>query len=57
MYNKKKIVPYNPELKDLARKLRKNMNNVIRVIGDWIVKNKPTPGPSQEGGQVKSIIS
>jgi very-short-patch-repair endonuclease len=29
--------------------VKKNMNNVLRVIEDWIMKNKPTPGPSQEG--------
>ncbi len=132
MFNKKKIIPYNPELKDLARKLRRNMtlsevllwnelrnkqmsgfdfdrqrpidnfivdffckelslameidgdthifrndsddkrqkclenleihflrfddkevkksmDNVLRVIQDWIIKNQPTPSPSQEG--------
>ncbi|MBI5008122.1 MAG: endonuclease domain-containing protein [Bacteroidia bacterium] len=132
MFNKNKIIPYNPELKDLARKLRRNMtlseillwnelrnkqmsgfdfdrqkpidnfivdffckelslaieidgdthifrndydderqkclenlgirflrfddnevkksmNNVLRVIQDWIIKNQPTPNPSQEG--------
>lgn len=30
--------------------VKKNMNNVLRVIEDWIEKNrKPTPGPSEEG--------
>jgi very-short-patch-repair endonuclease len=29
--------------------VKKNMNNVLRVIEDWIVKNKPTPCPSEEG--------
>ncbi|MCX6330266.1 MAG: endonuclease domain-containing protein [Bacteroidia bacterium] len=29
--------------------VKKNMNNVLRVIEDWIVKNKPTPDPSEEG--------
>jgi len=29
--------------------VKKNMNNVLRVIEDWIEKNKPTPGPSREG--------
>jgi hypothetical protein len=25
------------------------MNDVLRVIEDWIMKNKPTPDPSREG--------
>jgi hypothetical protein len=25
------------------------MTNVLRVIEDWIEKNKPTPNPSEEG--------
>jgi very-short-patch-repair endonuclease len=29
--------------------IKKNMFNVLRVIEDWIIKNQPTPGPSQEG--------
>ena len=29
--------------------VKKNMWNVLRVIGDWIEKNRPTPGPSREG--------
>jgi very-short-patch-repair endonuclease len=29
--------------------VKKNMSNVLRVIEDWIKKNKPTPCPSQEG--------
>ncbi len=29
--------------------VKKNMNNVLRVIEDWIAKNKPTPSPSREG--------
>jgi very-short-patch-repair endonuclease len=29
--------------------VKKNMNNVLRVIENWIEKNKPTPGPSREG--------
>ena len=29
--------------------VKKNMSNVLRVIADWIEKNKPTPSPSQEG--------
>ena len=28
--------------------VKKNMNNVLRVIEDWITKNKPTPSPSKE---------
>jgi very-short-patch-repair endonuclease len=27
--------------------IKKNMNNVLRVIEDWINKKKPTPNPSQ----------
>ncbi len=29
--------------------VKKNMSNVLRVIEDWIEKNKPTPSPSEEG--------
>jgi very-short-patch-repair endonuclease len=29
--------------------VKKNMLNVLRVIEDWIEKNKPTLNPSQEG--------
>jgi very-short-patch-repair endonuclease len=29
--------------------VKKNMNNVLRVIENWIEKNKPTPCPYQEG--------
>jgi len=29
--------------------VKKNMLNVVRVIEDWIERNKPTPGPSKEG--------
>lgn len=29
--------------------VKKNMNNVLRVIEDWIIKKKPTPYPSWEG--------
>jgi len=29
--------------------VKKNMSNVLRVIADWIEKNKPTPYPSWEG--------
>jgi very-short-patch-repair endonuclease len=28
--------------------VKKNMNNVLRVIEDWIVKNRPTHDPSKE---------
>jgi len=31
--------------------VKKNMWNVIRVIEDWIIKNKPTPSPSREGSR------
>ncbi len=30
-------------------KVKKDMKNVLRVIEDWINKNKPTPRPSREG--------
>jgi (E)-4-hydroxy-3-methylbut-2-enyl-diphosphate synthase len=29
--------------------VKKSMSNVLRVIEDWIEKNKPTPRPSKEG--------
>jgi very-short-patch-repair endonuclease len=29
--------------------VKKNISNVLRVIEDWIKKNKPTPNPSREG--------
>ena len=29
--------------------VKRDMTNVLRVIEDWIEKNKPTPYPSQEG--------
>jgi very-short-patch-repair endonuclease len=29
--------------------VKKNMSNVLRVIEDWISKNKPTPAPPEEG--------
>ncbi|TAL63205.1 MAG: endonuclease domain-containing protein [Bacteroidetes bacterium] len=32
--------------------VKKNMNNVLRVIEDWIKKNRPTPNPSQEGSLI-----
>jgi very-short-patch-repair endonuclease len=31
--------------------VKKRMNNVLRVIADWINKNQPTPGPSKEGSR------
>jgi len=31
--------------------VKKNMWNVLRVIEDWIIKNRPTPDPSQEGSR------
>jgi (E)-4-hydroxy-3-methylbut-2-enyl-diphosphate synthase len=33
--------------------VKKNMMNVLRVIEDWIEKNKPTPDPSWEGNPGK----
>jgi very-short-patch-repair endonuclease len=32
--------------------VKRNMWNVLRVIDDWIEKNKPTPDPSREGNLV-----
>jgi very-short-patch-repair endonuclease len=32
--------------------VKKNMNNVLRVIEDWIQKNKPTPNLSGEGNHI-----
>jgi len=29
--------------------IKKNMNNVLRVIESWIIENQPTPYPSREG--------
>jgi (E)-4-hydroxy-3-methylbut-2-enyl-diphosphate synthase len=29
--------------------VKRNMGNVLRVIGNWIEKNQPTPAPSREG--------
>jgi very-short-patch-repair endonuclease len=29
--------------------VKKSMSNVLRVIENWIEKNKPTPNPSKEG--------
>jgi len=31
--------------------IKKNMWNVLRVIEDWIIKNRPTSDPSQEGSR------
>ena len=35
--------------RDKFKYLLKNMNNVLRVIEDWIAKGQPTPDPSREG--------
>jgi len=39
--------------------VKRNMNNVLRVIEDWIQKKKPTPNPSREGsvkdGNLKKV--
>jgi (E)-4-hydroxy-3-methylbut-2-enyl-diphosphate synthase len=35
--------------------VKKSMSNVLRVIEDWIEKNKPTPNPSMEGSPGKRI--
>ena len=32
--------------------VKKNMTNVLRVIEDWIKKNKPTPGPPPRRGRL-----
>jgi len=29
--------------------IKRSMSNVLRTIGDWINRNKPTPCPSKEG--------
>ncbi len=36
--------------------VKRNMNNVLRVIEDWILKNKPTPDPSQEGNLIEEDL-
>ena len=36
--------------------VKKNMNNVLKVIEDWIIKNKPTPNPSKEGSLRKDNL-
>jgi very-short-patch-repair endonuclease len=33
--------------------VKMNMSNVLRVIEDWICRNKPTPDPSREGNLKK----
>jgi very-short-patch-repair endonuclease len=33
--------------------VKRNMFNVLRVIEDWIGRNKPTPDPSREGNLEK----
>jgi len=37
--------------------IKKNMNNVLRVIENWIQNNKPTPDPSKEGNFTKERLS
>ena len=37
--------------------VKKNMNNVLRVIEDWIQKNKPTPDPSEEGNLIEKDLT
>jgi very-short-patch-repair endonuclease len=59
MSPKQKIIPYNSNLKELARELRKNMTltevllwnqlKQMSVIEDWINKKQPTPDPSGGG--------
>ena len=36
--------------------IKKNMSNVLRVIEDWIERNKPTPDPSKEGNLSKKYL-
>ena len=36
--------------------VKKNMTNVLRVIEDWIIKNKPTPDPSREGSFIDGSL-
>ena len=33
--------------------VKKNMTNVLRVIEDWVQKNKPTPDPYGEGNPLE----
>jgi len=37
--------------------VKKNMNNVLRVIENWITKNKPTPNPSREGNTYENDLT
>jgi very-short-patch-repair endonuclease len=37
--------------------VKKNMNNVLRVIEDWINTIKPTPNPSGEGNPEESDLT
>ncbi|MBI5011186.1 MAG: endonuclease domain-containing protein [Bacteroidia bacterium] len=39
------------------REIKTNMNNVLRVIEEWIIKNKPTPSPSREGSLENEALS
>jgi len=36
--------------------VKKNMSNVLRVIEEWIEKNRPTPNPSREGNLLDFTI-
>jgi hypothetical protein len=38
------------------REVKNNMNNVLRVIEDWINRKKPTPGPSEEGSSKNETL-
>jgi hypothetical protein len=31
--------------------VKKDMNNVLREIENWVLENKPTPNPSGEGNK------
>jgi len=33
--------------------VKRNMNNVLKILENWIHKNQPTPNPSQEGNLEK----
>jgi very-short-patch-repair endonuclease len=37
--------------------VKKDINNVLRVIKQWIEKNKPTPAPSREGNLTEERFS
>jgi very-short-patch-repair endonuclease len=39
------------------KEVKKNMNNVLRVIEDWIIKKKPTPNHSREGSSENETLS